>query len=305
VAAESGRHYGPRELVLAEDLAVRAGLAVDNARLFRDAQQQASTHVALNAALRTAMAQLRQELQTRDDFLAAAAHDLNNPLASIKGTAQLLQLRRARPGGLDEQQLRAGLERIDAIATRATGQVDELLDLARMQMGRPLDLNRQPIDLVALAREAVVEHQQRSERHQLSLESSVSELIGRWDARRLARVLGNLLDNALKYSPNGGAIRVAVSRDDGPPGVGVLTVQDQGVGIPEEDLGRIFERFQRGTNVVGEIAGTGVGLASARHIVESHGGTITAASRQRRGATFTMRLPLETAGGVHTWERRA
>jgi signal transduction histidine kinase len=174
-----------------------------------------------------------------------------------------------------------------------------------MQMGRPLDLNRQPIDLVALAREAVVEHQQRSERHQLSLESSVSELIGRWDARRLARVLGNLLDNALKYSPNGGAIRVAVSRDDGPPGVGVLTVQDQGVGIPEEDLGRIFERFQRGANVIGEIAGTGVGLASARHIVESHGGTITAASRQRRGATFTVRLPLETVEGVHTRGRRA
>jgi PAS domain S-box-containing protein len=305
VAAESGRRYGPRELALAEDVAVRAGLAVDNARLFRDAQQQAATHVELNAALRTAMAQLKQELQTRDDFLAAAAHDLKNPLASIKGAAQLLQLRRARPDGLDEHQLGAGLERIDAITTRATAQVDELLDLARMQMGRPLDLNRQPIDLVALAREAVIEHQQRSERHHLSLESQVPELIGRWDGRRLARVLGNLLDNALKYSPDGGTIRVEVSRDDGPPGVGVLTVEDQGVGIPEEDLGRIFERFQRGTNVVGEIAGTGIGLASARHIVETHGGSITAASRSRRGATFTVRLPLQTTDGVDTWERGA
>jgi signal transduction histidine kinase len=150
----------------------------------------------------------------------------------------------------------------------------------------------------------VVEHQQRSERHQLSLESRVSELIGRWDGRRLARVLANLLDNALKYSPDGGTIRVEVSRDDGPPGAGVLTVEDQGVGIPAEDLGRIFERFQRGTNVVGEIAGTGIGLASARHIVESHGGSITAVSRPRRGATFTVRLPLETAD-VHAWEPRA
>jgi signal transduction histidine kinase len=118
-------------------------------------------------------------------------------------------------------------------------------------------------------------------------------------------VLANLLDNALKYSPAGGTIRVGVSRDDGPPEVGVLTVEDQGVGIPEADLGRIFERFQRGTNVVGEIAGTGIGLASARHIVECHGGTITAASRQRRGAMFTVRLPLETPEGAPTWERRA
>jgi signal transduction histidine kinase len=77
------------------------------------------------------------------------------------------------------------------------------------------------------------------------------------------------------------------------------------VGIPEEDLGRIFERFQRGTNVVGEIAGTGIGLASARHIVETHGGSITAASRSRRGATFTVRLPLQTTDGVDTWERGA
>jgi signal transduction histidine kinase len=107
--------------------------------------------------------------------------------------------------------------------------------------------------------------------------------------------LDNLLSNAIKYSPSGGDVLVSVAVEDGGAGTGkraVLTVQDQGVGIPKADLPRLFERFQRGTNVVGRFVGTGVGLASARHIVESHGGSIEVHSQEGRGTIVVVQLPL-------------
>jgi PAS domain S-box-containing protein len=293
VAAESGRRYGPHDLAVAQDLAVRAALAADNARLYREAQQQTAIHVELNSALRDTMAQLQQSLQTRDEFLSSASHDLKNPVASIKASAQLLQRRLRRAGQLDPEQLQTGLERIDAIATRAGDLVDELVDVTRLQMGQLLDLDRQPTDLVALVREIVAEHQQRTDRHQIRLDDQVAELVGTWDRRRLGRVLGNLLDNAIKYSPEGGQIQVRVLHQDGPTGWAVMVVEDHGIGIPTDELERVFARFERGTNVVGEIPGSGIGLTSSRQIVENHRGTLTASSRPGQGATFTVRLPLD------------
>jgi signal transduction histidine kinase len=293
--AGSGRPYTQPDIELAEDLATRVGLAVDNARLYHEAQEQAEHQAVLNAALREtveerdrALADLQQALRTRDEFLASASHDLKNPLASIKATAQLLERRLDRPP-LDLDRLREGLQRVDAIATRAAGLVEELLDLARMQMGSPLELVRRAVDLVDLAREAVEEARQTTERHTVRLETTESELTGVWDARRLIRVLTNLLDNAVKYSPDGGLVVVHVRREGD---WAVVEVVDRGIGIPPEDHRRIFERFQRASNVERRIGGTGIGLASARHILESHGGTIAVESQEGSGATFTLRLPL-------------
>jgi signal transduction histidine kinase len=293
--AGSGRPYTRPDIELAEDLATRVGLAVDNARLYHEAQEQAEHQAVLNAALREtveerdrALADLQQALRTRDEFLASASHDLKNPLASIKATAQLLERRLDRPP-LDLDRLREGLQRVDAIATRAAGLVEELLDLARMQMGSPLELVRRAVDLVDLAREAVEEARQTTERHTVRLETTESELTGVWDARRLIRVLTNLLDNAVKYSPDGGLVVVHVRREGD---WAVVEVVDRGIGIPPEDHRRIFERFQRASNVERRIGGTGIGLASARHILESHGGTIAVESQEGSGATFTLRLPL-------------
>jgi PAS domain S-box-containing protein len=292
-AAESARRYGQRDLSVVEDLATRAGLAFDNARLYREAQDQAAVQVRLNGALREAEAQLRDALQTRDEFLAAASHDLKNPIAAIKATTQLLQRRLARAGQLAPEQLQQGLASIDVIATRAGSQVDELLDVARLQLGRPIDLDRREIDLVALVEAAMAECRLRTDRHRLSLETSQARLIGSWDEPRLARVVANLLDNAVKYSPEGGRVGVELSQEEeGSRQVAILIVTDDGVGIPAADIDRIFDRFQRGSNVQGQIAGTGIGLASARHIVESHGGTISAVNRIGRGAAFTIHLPL-------------
>ncbi|HKC72796.1 MAG TPA: sensor histidine kinase, partial [Chloroflexota bacterium] len=107
------------------------------------------------------------------------------------------------------------------------------------------------------------------------------------------RVVGNLLSNALKYSPAESAIWVRLSQEDGAAGPeAVLVVRDEGIGIPAADLAHIFDRFARAGNVVGHFQGTGIGLASARGIVEQHGGTIAVGSTEGVGSTFTVRLPL-------------
>ena len=125
------------------------------------------------------------------------------------------------------------------------------------------------------------------------MEAAEPALIGDWDARRLRRLLANLLDNAIKYSPDGGPIAIRIARASDPQGEwAALTVRDRGIGIPADDLPRLFERFHRGSNVTGRIAGTGVGLASVRQIVESHGGEVAVSSNEGEGTTLEVRLPL-------------
>jgi PAS domain S-box-containing protein len=291
-----GRRFAPVDIELAQDLARRTALAVDNTRLFHEAQEQAEHQAVLNAALREsiqerdrALSDLKHALQTRDEFLASASHDLKNPLASIKAGVQLLQRRLDRPEGADPTRLREGLQRLDSTVTRAAGLVEELLDLARLQMGSPLDLDRRPMDLVRLLREVVSEHQQATDRHVLNLETHETEVVGLWDARRLGRAFSNVLDNAVKYSPQGGPIDVRLRRD---AEWAAVEVADHGMGIPDDQLDRIFERFQRATNVTTRIGGTGIGLASVRHILESHGGFISVTSQEGTGSTFTVRLPI-------------
>lgn len=299
-AAESGRNYSAPDLSLAEDLASRAALALDNARLYQEAQQQADAQVLLNAALRDliserneAVRRLEEVLQERDAFLAAAAHDLKNPLAGIKGTVQLLERRVQSNRPPDAQQLATALSRISRTVSGAVGQVEELLDLTRLQMGQSLELDLAPADVVALIRDVVANHEQFSTRHLLRLEANPPQITGEWDPRRLSRVVANLLDNAVRYSPDGGDIVVRLGMEDEDQGRSVvITVKDSGIGIPPDDLPRIFERFHRASNVRGRIAGTGVGLASARSIVQAHGGTIHVESVEGSGSTFTIRLPI-------------
>jgi PAS domain S-box-containing protein len=276
IASESGRRYGPEDLALAEDLARRAAVAVDNARLYHDAQAA---------------------ILVRDEFLSSASHDLKDPLVSVKGYAQILGALVAQESTPVSTQLAAGLAKIDRAASKMTGLIDELLDVAHVQAGRPLELRLRPTDLVALARQVVGEFQPAANSHQLRVEASAPSLVGLWDAARLDRVLANLLSNAIKYSPAGGTIRVRLSRqDDAQGGWALLVVEDHGLGIPAADLPHVFARFHRGANVSGKIRGAGIGLAGACQIVEQHGGTIDVASQEGHGATFTVRLPLPAHG---------
>jgi signal transduction histidine kinase len=267
--AEPRRSYELVDLNLAEDLAGRCALAVANARLYRHAQDA---------------------LQRRDTFLATVSHDLKNPLALIAGQAQLLRRVADREGAPNASRITQGLGRIETTVTRMTGMLDELLDIARLELGYSLELQRRPTDLVGLMRRKVSEYEQTSIRHVFRV-AAETELLGVWDSGRLERVLDNLLGNAIKYTPDGGVITVIVVRDDDEQRAwAVLSVRDPGVGIPAADLTRIFDRFQRARNV-GLIGGTGIGLSVAREIVEQHGGTISVESIEGHGSTFTVRLP--------------
>lgn len=268
VFAESNRRYDASDLAFARELARRAALAVDNARLYQATQ----------AAIRD-----------RDDVLTMVSHDLRSPLTSIMGMAQLLQ----RQVDAEEQpRVTHGLERIEAITRRMEGLIDELADVARLRVGAEIQLRRSAVDLATLVRQAVGEHEQRTGLHQISVDDQSEGLVGLWDGPRLRRVLDNLLGNATKYSPRGGPIEMRLRREDGADGVcAVLEVRDFGVGIAPEDQQRIFEPGQRGRNV-GEIGGTGIGLAGACQIVRQHGGSIEVQSELGKGSTFTVRLPL-------------
>jgi signal transduction histidine kinase len=230
--------------------------------------------------------------QQREDFLAAAAHDLKTPLAAIKAVAQLLTRRAERDGSLDPEQLVDNLHRIETTATRMSHLINELLDGTRVYQSQPLELQRQPVDLVALM-DRVCHEQRLSERFEIQCESETSELVGFWDEMRIERVIVNLISNAVKYSPEGGLILIRLRCEERRGQVwAVLTVEDQGMGIPAADLPHIFERFYRGSNVPRDIAGTGIGLAGVQQIVEQHGGSVLVESHEGKGSRFTVRLPL-------------
>jgi PAS domain S-box-containing protein len=279
------RQFTEADVALLQVVADRVALAIDHARLYEAAR-----------LARAEAEQADRSLRLRDEFLAAASHDLKNPLAGIKGLTQLLQRRARRATAPEAQGFGVELQRIDTAIARMTRLIDSLLDMTRAQMGQALPLDRRPVDLVALAREVVQQQEHSTERHQLRLDVAVPELVGVWDAARLERLLENLLNNAIKYSPEGGDITLTVRPEvvTGEPWA-LLVVQDQGIGIPAADLPHIFERFQRGRNVKGHIAGTGIGLAAVRQVVEQHGGRVTVDSQEGRGTTFTVRLPLALA----------
>lgn len=233
-------------------------------------------------------------VRSRDEFLSVAAHDLKNPLTTIKGFAQLLARQATRPPPPTPEQLVQRAAQIEAAAQGMTELIDELLDVSRLEAGHVLQLHRQPVDLCALVERLVGDYQATTERHTLVVEAAPPVIWGLWDAARLERVIRNLLSNALKYSPEGGAIRVCLSVEQ-EGAEAVLQVQDPGLGITPDDLPRVFERFFRGQAAESTIAGSGIGLAGAKQIVEQHGGTIGVASVYGQGATFTVRLPVAAA----------
>lgn len=226
--------------------------------------------------------------QQKTEFLSAVAHDLRTPLTSIKGRAQIMERRLSHPQP-DVQSLVGDAHRIEVAASRMMTLVTDLLDVANIELGRPVVLSRRETDLVALVRTAIDQYASVSEQHTIRCETDLSELTGQWDGDRLERVVANLLSNAVKYSPAGGEIVVGVHAADA---AAVITVSDFGIGIAEADLQYIFERFQRGANVQPSMAGAGIGLSVVKEIVEQHGGAVSAERRASGGTTFTVRLPL-------------
>ncbi|HEY7036820.1 MAG TPA: PAS domain S-box protein [Thermomicrobiales bacterium] len=226
------------------------------------------------------------------EFLGDIAHDLKNPLTAARVQAQMMS-RRLQAGRLDEEATSLGLAAIAANTERMARRIDELGDIAQLRLGRILELRPERTDLVALAQQLAATWQQATERHAIRVVAAAPAVVGEWDRMRLERVLDNLLSNAVKYSPQGGPIAIRVGREDDAGGAwAVVSVRDDGIGVPAEDLPWIFERYRRAGNVAGRVAGTGIGLAGARQIVEQHGGTIGVESDEGQGTTVTVRLPL-------------
>lgn len=227
----------------------------------------------------------------REEILATASHDLKNPLTAIRANAQLLN-QAARSGSLDQADLSEGLVAIDVAAARMVRLIEDITDAARLRLGQVLPLDLQETDLVQVVQGTVDQHRLTTASHILRLETEVPALVGQWDAHRLERAVGNLLTNAIKYSPAGSEIVVRLTHEEeGDNSWATLSVIDHGIGIPEADLPHLFERFRRASNV-GAVAGTGLGLTGVKQIIEQHGGTVTVKSIEGQGSTFTIRLPM-------------
>lgn len=231
-------------------------------------------------------------ISERDKLTSLVTHDLRNPLGAILVQTELLCLQLER-GPSDPARLTTGLNRILRAGLKMERLLDELLDIARIQAGQPLEFEFEDAELVGVVRRIIDDLQEASPRHQLSFRSSRDKLDGRWDVGRLERAIENLLSNAIKYSPNGGPVETVLEcAGDGEAAEVSLRVTDSGLGIAEQDRPYIFHWFGRGEKASRSIRGTGLGLAGARQIVEQHGGQILVDSAENKGSTFTIKVPL-------------
>lgn len=228
----------------------------------------------------------------RDIILAAAGHDLRNPLTALKGTLQMMV---KHDDATVDKRHGESLQRMERQVNRITRIVGDVMDVALLAEKR-LTLNRRETDLVTLVRELVDEEQLFAERHTILCHSDEDSLIGHWDRDRLERVLVNLIDNATKFSPDGGVITVRVWRErptrDTSGARARISIADTGQGIAAEKLERIFEWFYRAPESAESTLGSGIGLAISREVLAAHGGRIWATSPGLgRGSTFHLSLP--------------
>lgn len=229
----------------------------------------------------------------KSEFLSTAAHELRTPMVSVFGFTELL-LRRP----VSEERRRDMLETIHRQASLLINMVNELLDLARIEARQGKDLKREPCRLDSLITQAVGPLLIAGGAHELQIDVAHPDCVLDVDPEKTNRALTNVLSNAVKYSPDGGAILVTTQSGElrGEPAVGVR-VTDHGIGMAPEQLARIFERFYR-ADPSGSIPGTGLGMSLVKEIVELQGGRVDLASSPGRGTSVTLWLPLSRAGAA-------
>jgi signal transduction histidine kinase len=271
ISSDPGRLFGEEDLAQANDLAFRAALAIDNARLYREAQEAN---------------------QAKSDLLAVISHDLRTPLNSIIGHADLLAL------GIQEDLSDGGLQRVGRIRMAAGHLlylIDELLSFARIEAGRE-ELRLHDVDAGAVAREVAAVVEPLTAERGLAFDLAVPDqpVALRTDPDRLRQVLLNLVGNAIRYTEAG---EVRLELRGTADGGATFRVRDTGIGIRTEHLGKIFEPFwqvdpgQRAKN-----GGTGLGLGVVSGLVQLLGGDVEVESEFGRGSTFTVRLPSDAGG---------
>ncbi|MBD1836772.1 PAS domain S-box protein [Coleofasciculus sp. FACHB-64] len=285
IAAESERQYTPADLQLAEELARRASLAIDNAQLYRAAQSDRAKAETAN--------------RIKDEFLAVLSHELRSPLNPILGWTKLL-----RTGRLDATKTQQALETIERNAKLQAQLIEDLLDVSRILQGK-MTLNVAPVNLAGTIEAALETVRLAAEAKHIQIQTIFNPVSGTvlGDTNRLQQVVWNLLSNAVKFTPSGGRIEVRLEQ------VGTyaqIQVKDTGKGISRDFLPYVFDYFrQEDGTTTRQFGGLGLGLAIVRHFTELHGGTVQADSLgQNLGATFTIRLPLNLVEPEPSSDRR-
>lgn len=266
VTAESGRRYDAQDLAVAEDLAHRAAVAIENARLYHE---------------------VREADRRKDEFLAMLAHELRNPLAPLRNSVQILKMPRVDPATAEHAR-----EMMERQIHHLVRLVDDLLDVSRVMRGK-IELRTEKIELATVVARAVEAAQSliESQQHELTVNLPTESLLLDADPVRLAQVIGNLLTNAAKYTEPNGRIWLAAQREGDQV---VLRLRDTGIGISPGLLPRIFELFVQADHATTHSqGGLGIGLTLVKRLVELHHGTIEAHSAGLgRGSEFVVRLPL-------------
>ncbi|NTU85333.1 MAG: response regulator [Chloroflexales bacterium] len=271
-------------------------LAQARATLQRALAQQHSNLATLSAEVTRLYQEAQEALRLREEFLVVAAHELRTPVTALMGNVQLLTRRWAQ-AAVDPVRDQRAVQALGQSAARLAALVETLLDAIQIDQ-EPLAMTLAPLDLGALVARQVALLQPGLTRHQLRLDLPAQPLMVRGDAQRLAQVVRHLLTNAVTYSPRGGEVVIVVAAD---AGMAWVTVRDQGIGIPDSAIPRLFERFYRAPNVdTTTISGFGLGLTLARQIIDQHGGSISVTSREGAGSTFTVSLPQAATEG---WSR--
>jgi PAS domain S-box-containing protein len=263
ISCSASRIYGPTDLSLAEELARRAALSIDNARLFFEAQRA---------------------IKTREDVLAIVTHDLKNPLANIELAINLIRGFKR----IDENQVKEFVNKVQRAADQMETLIADLLDFARIQSGAfsvliSADSLSQAVMPVIDRMRALAE----AKRQKLEVDLPSNLPLVAVDPHRVGQVVSNLVSNAIKFTPQEGTIRVSARQRDHKI---VVAVADTGPGIPQEHLSKIFDRFWQTPGT--KQKGSGLGLSIAKGIVEAHGGTIWAESQLGKGSSFFFTVPL-------------
>jgi two-component system phosphate regulon sensor histidine kinase PhoR len=234
------------------------------------------------------LTRLKQLESARQEFVANVSHELRTPLSLIKGYVEtLLDGARNNP-----EVATRFLQTIDRNAERLRLLIEDLLAISELEAGR-VRLNLQTLALRLVVTKVLEDFQRRSAGQSMTLVNQAPDLAVHADPSRLEQVLGNIVDNAIKYGRTGGTVTVAGRALDG--GQVEVSIQDDGPGIPPESLERVFERFYRVDKARSrEQGGTGLGLAIVKHLIQCHGGRVWATSEPGHGATFYFTLPQDS-----------
>jgi signal transduction histidine kinase len=243
------------------------------------------------ATLREALEQEKELGELKSRFVSMASHEFRTPLAVILATTETLSIYRER---MDASQINARLDKIHRQVIHMKDIMEDVLQLARIQAGR-VEFRPAKGDLDILCREIIEEFESQVQYPgRIIYQVSHSPVALEYDERLMRQIISNLIANAIKYSPNEKPIQVILTLEEDEL---VFQVRDEGIGIPPEDIKRLFEPFHRASNV-GTLSGTGLGLSITKQAVGLHQGTIVPESQVDKGTTFTVRIPIQSTKDV-------